>query len=575
MLGRSIDPAPAAERSTMPDHDNGSNEGRARALADRYWEDLLRIEPLLGTEVGDERFDDRLSDPSEAGQAERRSVSAGALEQLSTIDRPALEPVLRGTLDILEAIAGRDLANLDAGLERLEAVSHMWGPGQLLAAMAGMQRADSPERLERYVARLRALPAYLDAYGPIMRDGVATGVIAPEVVVDRTIAQMERVLAAGVDGSPAYLPVDKEDAGARAQVAAAVEDAVLPAYGRYLDALRAYRPHATATIGLSALPDGDAIYRSQILAWTTLALEPEDVHRFGLEELERIQEQRAEIAASLGFDHADQAIEALLASGDDVAATRQDMIQLVERQVAKSWEAAPEWFGRVPSANCGVKPVEEFREADSPAAFYQPASADGTRPGAYYVNTSDLPERPLHNLAAITYHEANPGHHFQITIEMEMPDRPALRRFGGILAGSAFIEGWGLYSERLADEIGLYEDQHERLGMLAGQAMRACRLILDTGIHAFGWDRQRAVAQMVEAGVAKLDAEIETDRYISLPGQALAYKIGQREIERWRADLAARAGSSFDIRGFHDRLLSLGSLPLPSLRRELSAVPSA
>src|SRR5262249_1347952 len=155
---------------------------------------------------------------------------------------------------------------------------------------------------------------------------------------------------------------------------------------------------------------------------------------------------------------------------------REDMLRLAERQVQRSWEASPAWFNRRPSANCGVRAVEEFREADTPAAFYLPASADGSRPGAYYVNTSDLRDRPLPNLAPVTYHEANPGHHFQITIEQEIPDRPALRRFGGILAGSAFIEGWGLYSERLADEMGLYEDGYERLGMLAGQALRACRL---------------------------------------------------------------------------------------------------
>jgi uncharacterized protein (DUF885 family) len=351
----------------------------------------------------------------------------------------------------------------------------------------------------------------------------------------------------------------------------AVEDAVLPAYRRYLEALNEYRPHATRTIGLSALPGGADIYRSQILAWTSLPLEPEEVHRIGLEELEEIQERRRQIAVSLGFDDPERAVEAHAASGTNTAETREDMVRLAETQVAKSWEAAPGWFGRMPTANCEVKPVEEFREADTPAAFYQPPSADGSRAGLYYVNTSDLAERPLHHLAAITYHEANPGHHFQITIEQEIADRPALRRFGGIFAGSAFIEGWGLYSERLAEEMGLYEDGYELLGMLAAQGMRAARLIVDSGIHALGWDRERSVAQMVEAGVAKIDAEIETDRYISWPGQALAYKIGQREIERWRADAAAREGSAFDLRAFHDRLLGHGSLPLPALRREMGA----
>jgi uncharacterized protein (DUF885 family) len=544
---------------------------RARHLADRFWEDLLRIEPVIGTEVGDERYDDRLSDPSETGRAEQRDVAAGALRELATIERGALDAVVRGTLDVLEAIANRMLANLDAHMERLEAVSQMFGPAQVLVTIAGMQRTDTPDRLDRYVARLHAIPAYLDAYGPIMREGVAAGVTSPDVIVDRTISQMERVLAAGVEGSPAFQPIDPNDAAARRRVAGALEASVLPAYERYLEALRAYRPHATRTIGLAALPGGDAIYRAQILAWTTLPLEPEEVHRIGLEELEAIQRERTEIAASLGFDSADRAIEARLASGIGTAASREDMVRLAEAQVLRSWDAAPGWFGRMPSANCEVRPVEEFREADTPPAFYQPPSADGSRAGVYYVNTSDLQERPLHNLAAITFHEANPGHHFQITIEQEIPDRPPLRRFGGIMAGSAFIEGWGLYSERLADEMGLYLDAYERLGMLAAQGMRAARLIVDSGIHALGWDRSRAVAQMVEAGVAKVDAEIETDRYISMPAQALAYKIGQREIERWRATAAARDGAAFDLRAFHDGLLAHGSLPLPALRRELGA----
>jgi uncharacterized protein (DUF885 family) len=243
--------------------------------------------------------------------------------------------------------------------------------------------------------------------------------------------------------------------------------------------------------------------------------------------------------------------------------------------VRKGWDAAPRFFGRRPKDNCEVRPVEEFREADMPFAFYQPPSEDGSRPGIYYVNGFDLPSRPLHHLATTTYHEANPGHHFQISIEQEIEDRPALRRFGGLLAGSAFAEGWGLYSERLADEMGLFEDDVERFGMLDAQAHRAARLVVDTGIHAFGWSRDRSIQVLQEAGVPRTDAEIETDRYVTAPGQALTYKLGQFEIERRRADAAEQEGSAFSLRDFHDRLLGLGSIPLSALRRELArAVPS-
>jgi uncharacterized protein (DUF885 family) len=244
---------------------------------------------------------------------------------------------------------------------------------------------------------------------------------------------------------------------------------------------------------------------------------------------------------------------------------------MAEEQVKRGWDASPRFFVRLPEDDCEVRAVEEFREADMPFAWYQPPSEDGSRIGIYYVNAYDLPGRPLHHLATTTYHEANPGHHFQITLEQEMQDRPRLRRFGGILAGSASVEGWGLYSERLADEMGLYEDDMERLGMLDGQAHRSARLVVDTGIHALGWSRDRSVAALEEAGVPHTDAVIETDRYITLPGQALSYKIGQLEIERWRREAAEREGAEFSLKRFHDRLLALGSLPLAAMERELSS----
>jgi uncharacterized protein (DUF885 family) len=547
--------------------DNGS---AARRLVDDYWEGLLEHEPLLGTEVGDERFDDKLADPSPDGIGARRAFQAKALADLEGIDRAAVEPVVAGTLDIMEAAARRDLANIDAHFERLEAVSQMMGPGQLVGHLGSLQRADTPERADRYATRLRGIPAYLDAIGDIMRAGVAAGQVAPRVVVERTVDMIERLLAAGVDGSPALRPVPEADADGRDRVAEAIREAVLPAHQRYLDSLLAYLPHATETIGLSALPDGDAMYAAQILGWTSLPLDPNQVHRIGVEELAGIDQERQEIASGLGFGTAVDAIADLDASGRNHATTRQDMVRQAEDQVRRGWDAAPSMFGRIPTANCDVRPVEEFREAATPMAFYQPPSGDGSRAGVYYINTSELSGRPLHALASVTYHEANPGHHFQIAIEQEIPDRPALRRFGGILAGSSFIEGWGLYSERLADEMGLYVDDYERLGMLEAQAWRACRLIVDSGIHALGWDRERAVDQMLQgAGVSKVNAEVEVDRYITMPGQALAYKIGQREIEGWRREAAARDGSAFDLRAFHDGLLGQGSLPLPALRREM------
>ena len=329
----------------MPDSPNGAPDD-ARRLVDDYWEELLQHEPLLATHVGDERYDDRLADPTPEGVASRRAFQARALAELERIDRGTVEPVVRGTLDIMEAAATRDLGSIDAHFERLEAVSQMTGPAQLVGHLGSLQRADTPERVERYVTRLHAVPEYLDAFAGIMRDGIQAGQVAPRVVVERTIDMVERIIAAGVDGSPALQPVPESDSDARERVAAAIRGAVLPAHQRHLDALRDYLPRATETIGLSALPDGEAMYAAQILGWTSLSLDPNEVHRIGIEELEGIDQERQEIASRLGFATSAEVIEDLDASGRNHAKSREEMVRLAEDQVRRGWDATPKaYFG--------------------------------------------------------------------------------------------------------------------------------------------------------------------------------------------------------------------------------------
>ena len=546
------------------------NGTAATRLIERYWEGLLEAEPLLGTEIGDERFDDRLPDPGPDGRALREGLHRGALEELGLLEIDGFGEDLRISLDILEAIARRDLAVLEHRTDRLSAVSHLWGPAGLIGELASLQRADTPERVGRYAARISATPAYYDAMLEIMREGIADGVTAPRIVVERALAQTERLLAAGDEDSPALAPVPADDAEGRKVVTAAIADHLLPSLQRYRDGVRDYLPSSTETIGLSALPGGDAMYAAQILSWTTLELDAREVHELGVADLEKIQDERARAAEILGHPDAATAEAAIAQDAGFRFASPEALKAAAEEQVRKSWDVAPSWFGKIPSANCEVRLVEEFREADMPFAFYNQPTEDGSRPGVYYVNGFDLARKPRHHLASTTYHEANPGHHFQIALEQEMEGRPALRRFGGFLAGSAFTEGWGLYSERLADEMGLYEDESERLGMLDLQGMRAARLVVDTGIHALGWTRERAIETLEGAGLPTVEATIETDRYITMPGQALSYKIGQFEIERQRAAASEREGAGFSLRAFHDRLLALGSLPLTALRRELA-----
>ncbi|HEY2888064.1 MAG TPA: DUF885 domain-containing protein, partial [Candidatus Limnocylindrales bacterium] len=322
--------------------------------------------------------------------------------------------------------------------------------------------------------------------------------------------------------------------------------------------------------GLWSAPNGDALYRTQVLAWTTLALEPADVHQIGLDELEQIEAERRVISRTQGFGDDTAAYRAHLAADPaNIPHSSAELLGRAREDIERAMDLAPRYFGTLPRAGCEVRAVEEYKEKDSPFAYYFPPTTDGSRPGVYYANTYDLPSRAFSKLASTTYHEAVPGHHFQIAMEMENERLSTFRRLGSRMVGGAYVEGWGLYAERLADEMGLFRNEAERFGMLDAMAWRAARLVVDTGLHALRWPRQRSIDFLRGAGLSETDAVIETDRYICWPGQALTYKIGQREIERLRAEIEKRDGSAFDLRAFHDAVLGHGTLPLATLAREL------
>jgi uncharacterized protein (DUF885 family) len=357
----------------------------------------------------------------------------------------------------------------------------------------------------------------------------------------------------------------------RARVVAAIARYVRPADRGFLDALLGkYREASREDPGLSSAPHGDELYRTQIRAWTSLNLDAAEVHRIGVEELASIHEEQLVIARGLGLGGDLKVARAALRA--DPAMIPQSIEALIDRvngQIQRAFAASPKYFGTLPKAGCEVRPVEPFKEADAPAAYYYAPPVDGSRPGVYYVNTYDLPSRSYVGLASMTFHEAVPGHHFQIALQTEHPTLNAFRRMGSRMAGMAYIEGWGLYAERLADEMGLFLDEAERFGMLDGQAHRAARLIVDTGIHAMGWTREQSIEQLLEAGQSNTESVIETDRYIAMPAQALCYKIGQREITRLRTEAAARLGPDFNLSAFHDAVLGHGTLPLATLAKEL------
>jgi uncharacterized protein (DUF885 family) len=540
-------------------------------LSDRFWEGILELNPTTATIYGDERYADRLEDPGPAGRAKARALMERTKTEAEAIRVDGLSIEDRITRDMLVVIADLGIEEDEQGTHRLRVVDQIGGPQTALPQICQFQPADTPERLDKFIGRLRAYPAFMAANADILREGLETGLTAPRIVAERTVNQLERLLAIPID--EAIIPATAQVASDadRERVREVVRDEVYPADAAFLETLKGdYLAKTRTEPGLWSAPDGDSLYRTQIRAWTTLDLDPNDVHRIGMEELAAVDAGRRAIARAAGFGDDTTAYRASLAADPANTPTSKDeLIERAREDIERAMAVAPRYFGTLPRAGCDVKAVEEFKERDAPFAYYYPPSTDGTRPGIYYANGYDLPSRKYTKLASTTYHEAVPGHHFQITLEMENPHLNTFRRLGSRMVGGAYVEGWGLYSEKLADEMGLFRSDGERFGMLDAVAWRAARLVVDTGLHALRWDRQRSIDFMLGAGLSETDAVIETDRYICWPGQALTYMIGCREIEKLRGEISARDGSRFDLRAFHDAVLGHGTLPLATLAREL------
>ena len=538
-------------------------------LADRFWEGVLERDPLWATVLGDERYNDRWPDIGATGRAADEAAYRSVLAEASAIPADGLDAEQVITRDLLTLVAENQLEALAQKQYQL-AIDHMSGP-QIWPVMAAQyQLADTPERFERLLARYAGYPAMIEQYISTLAEGVRDGRTAAAMPVRRAIEQIERMLATPAAEAPATAMVQVSDDD-RDRFAAAVEEHAYGGLRRLRDYLvDEYEPHARQHPGLSFTPGGDAAYRLAIRMQTTVDTTAEEVHAFGLADLDAIEAEKDEIARRLG--HADRYAlrDALATDPNNHTDDPEALVRLALEQTDRAYAAAPRYFGRLPSANCEVKAVEAYREVESPPAFYMPPTVDGSRQGQYYINPYQPTERQLHKIAAITYHEATPGHHFQIAIEMELKGLPAFRILGARMAGVAYVEGWGLYCERLADEMDLYASDEERLGMLDAQSFRAARLVVDSGLHAMHWTRDQAIEFMQERGsLPPVDAAIEVDRYTIWPGQALSYKLGQREIERARAEVSKAMGDRFDLRAFHDEVLAHGSLPLATLRREI------
>jgi uncharacterized protein (DUF885 family) len=536
-------------------------------LASELLDATFHADPLVGSIYGFAGYDDRLTDFSEAAEAitaERFSSIATRAEHHAP---DGLDETDQQTLDFV-----RHMARGMAGAATVPTVEFticdtFAAPVVNVFTMLPKVPLDTPERRDGYVARLHALPGMLATAAQRHVEGTAAGRTAVSRLVQSAIAQLDFMIEDPTAGRMAREDVDAGEKEFLTDLAAHIEEDVRPALAVYRDVLRdRVLPSARDDDhpGICYLPGGDGMYRQLVRLHTSTDHSPDELHAIGRDIVEQVGDELRHTGSHLwGTTDMADIFDRMCNDTSLRYENPQQMLDHARRVVAAAEAEAPKWFGVVPDEPCVVEPVPEAEEAGMAAAYYMPGAIDGSRKGTYFLNTSKPEERYRYVAEDIAFHEAVPGHHFQLTIALEAKDLVPARR---VLFDTACAEGWGLYSERLADEMGLYTDDLARMGLFAADSWRASRLVVDTGLHAMGWPRQQAVDWLVEhTPMPRMEVESEVDRYIAYPGQALAYMVGRREIVRLRRRASERLGDDFDLRAFHDTVLRAGTLPLPAL----------
>jgi uncharacterized protein (DUF885 family) len=539
-----------------------------RELADSFVEVLCELDPTLPTVFGLDGPHDRLTDFGEVAEQAFRARFEEIGHRAEAVDPDSLTPEDRITRAVVIQQARARLDDADSRLVEYTITDMFVAPAASLLMVLPMITLPSAELAEAYLARLAAIPAHLAGAADRHRQGVAEGRLPVAHLVEAAVKHIDRYLS-DPDNDPLTRPTPPD--GAVADFAARTDqvlaDVVRPAFATYRDVLSdEILPHARPADrpGLSWLPDGATVYAGLVRVHTTTDRSPDELHQTGLDIIEGLRAEYAELGNRvLGTDDLGEIFQRLRFDQDLRWRTEDELLIAAREAIRRAEEAAPDWFGLRPAQQCEVRPVPAADAPGAPAAYYMPPSMDGQRPGVYYANTDQVTERFRHQAEATAFHEAVPGHHYQLSIALELPGMPLLRRLADV---NAYSEGWGLYSERLADEMGLYSGDIARLGMLTADSMRAGRLVVDTGLHAKGWSREQAVRYLSEhTPMAAVEIESEVDRYIAYPGQALSYMVGRLEILKIRAAAQAVLGDRFDIRGFHDVVLGNGPLPLSVL----------
>lgn len=541
-----------------------------------YWEFVLQASPTFATYLGDHRYDDRLEDLSQEFY-ERRIAKAGEflarlqaipLDSLSSADSLNYDLFAREMQEQIEAAQFRPY---------LLPLSQQEGPHIGLVELTTYHPFFTPTDYENYIKRLSLFPVQVEQILTNLREGLRTGIVPAKVTVEKIIPQIQAQVVAAPESSDLYQPVRKfsdafspdDKVRLTDELKNAIASGVIPAYRKLLDFVqREYLPKCRTEAGIWALPDGDQRYRFAVRHYTTTNLPPEEIFELGKKELARIQAEMKKIKEAAGFKGDLPAFIHYLRTDPKFHYPTADSLVAGFKAILRRMDAKlPLLFGKLPQAHYDFREIERFRAAAAPDAYYYPPPEDFSRPGYFYINTYKPESRPKYTMEALAYHEAVPGHHLQIAIQQELTDLPKFRRHGGY---TAFVEGWGLYSEQLPKEVGMYQDPYSDFGRLTMEAWRAVRLVVDPGLHFFKWTREQAI-EFFKANTALSEQNIvsEVERYIADPGQATAYKIGQLKIRELRAEAEKTLGPQFDVRAFHDELLSDGALPLAILEKKM------
>lgn len=542
-------------------------------LLDRVWDFEVAESPMLATNVGDERGQNRLSDDSVDAITRRARSRKRFLKELMTIDTDSLPSTQKIDHELLRLRLEGQLADFSFQTH-LMPINNREGFHISFPELPHVMNPKSKKDFRNYVARLRDFTRYCEQQITLLRGGIAAGLTQPAIIMRDSVGQAESHVVDDPSESLLFKNIEEEAREALGQetwnpIADEIRDAiradVVPAYRKFATFLKEeYLPACRGPIGADAMPSGREFYRDRVRRFTTIEVSPEELHATGLKENARIRKEMNAIREAVNFDgDLPDFLAHLRTDPKFYPETPEELMKEVALILKKADGRLPQLFGRLPRIPYGIREIPAYVAPQTTSAYYWPPATDGTRGGFYYVNTYNLSSRPLYQLESLSLHEAVPGHHLQLALQAELTDLHPISRESNL---TAFIEGWALYSERLGKEIGFYKDPYQDFGRLSMEAWRASRLVVDTGIHSMGWSRQKAIDYMREnTALSEHNVVAEIDRYIGWPGQALAYKTGELAISRIRKEAEERLGDKFDIRRFHDRVLEAGSIPLPLL----------